>query len=105
MEGRGIVIHIVWEFRVKSEKAAEFERHYSSSGTWANFFKQGEGYHGTVLVRDVEHAGRYLTFDLWDSLAAFHQFKARFSEEYFRIDRQCEALTEKETCLGIFEVV
>jgi len=105
MEGRGIVIHIVWEFRVKPEKAAEFERHYSGSGTWASFFKKGEGYHGTVLARDVEHPGRYLTFDLWDSLAAFHEFKARFSEEYFRIDRQCEELTEKETCLGTFEVV
>lgn len=99
------MIHIVWEFHVKSEKAAEFERHYSGSGTWASLFQHGEGYHGTVLVRDSEKPGRYLTFDLWDSLAAFHEFKARFSEEYFAIDRQCEALTEKETCLGTFEVV
>ena len=99
------MIHIVWEFRVKPEKAAEFERTYSSSGTWANFFRQGEGYHGTVLVRDAEHHGRYLTFDLWDNLAAYHGFKSAFSEEYFRIDRECEALTEKETSLGIFEVV
>ena len=99
------MIHIVWEFRVKSEKTAEFERHYSSSGTWAKLFEKGEGYHGTVLVRDTEHSGRYLTFDLWDSLAAFHEFKARSSEEYFRIDRQCEALTEEERCVGIFAVV
>lgn len=99
------VIHIVWEFHVKPEKAAEFERHYSGSGTWARFFKKSEGYHGTVLARDVEHAGRYLTFDLWGSLAAYHEFKSRFSEEYFRIDRDCEALTEKETYIGIFEVV
>jgi heme-degrading monooxygenase HmoA len=99
------VIHIVWEFQVKPKKTAEFERHYSGSGTWAAFFKQGEGYHGTVLVRDTEKPGRYLTFDLWDNVAAFHEFKAQSSEEYFRIDRQCEALTEKETCLGIFEVV
>jgi heme-degrading monooxygenase HmoA len=99
------VIHIVWEFRVKPEKQAEFERHYSGSGTWARFFKKGEGYHGTVLARDAEHPGRYLTFDLWESVAAFHEFKARFSEEYFRIDRQCEALTDQETCLGTFEVV
>ena len=99
------MIHIVWEFRVKPEKAAEFERAYSASGAWANFFKQGEGYHGTVLVRDAEHSGRYLTFDLWETLAAFHEFKSAFSEEYFRIDRECESLTEKETCLGIFEVV
>jgi heme-degrading monooxygenase HmoA len=99
------VIHIVWEFRVKPEKAAEFERHYSGSGTWATFFKKGEGYHGTVLVRDTGEPGRYLTFDLWASVAAFHEFKAQSSEDYFRIDRQCAALTEKETCLGTFEVV
>ena len=98
------MIHIVWEFRVKPEKRAEFERHYSGSGTWATLFQKGEGYHGTVLARDLEHPGRYLTFDLWDSVAAFHEFKARFSEDYFRIDRQCESLTEQETCLGIFEV-
>jgi len=99
------VIHIVWEFQVKREKTADFERHYSGSGTWATFFQKGEGYHGTVLVRDTEKPDRYLTFDLWGSLAAFHEFKAQYSEEYFHIDRQCEALTEKETCLGIFEVV
>lgn len=99
------MIHIVWEFRVKPGKTAEFERHYSSSGTWATFFKKGDGYHGTVLVRDTEKPSRYLTFDLWDDLAAFHEFKSRFSEEYFLIDRQCEALTEKETCLRIFEVI
>ena len=99
------MIHIVWEFQVKQEKAAEFERHYSGSGTWATFFKKGEGYHGTVLVRDTEKPGRYLTFDLWESAAAFHEFKVRHSEEYFVIDRQCEALTETETCIGIFESV
>jgi len=99
------VIHIVWEFFVKPEKAAEFERHYSGSGTWATFFKKGEGYQGTVLVRDTETPGRYLTFDLWDNVAAFHEFKSRFSEEYSRIDHECEALTDKEICLGIFEVV
>ena len=99
------MIHIVWEFQVKPEKAAEFERHYSGNGTWANFFQKGEGYHGTVLVRDTVKPGRYLTFDLWESAAAFHDFKAQAAEEYFVIDRQCEALTEKETCLGTFEVV
>lgn len=99
------MIHIVWEFHVKPEKAAEFERHYSSFGTWATFFKKGDGYHGTVLVRDTEKPGRYLTFDLWDTLAAFRKFKARYSEEYSLIDRECEALTEKETCIGIFESV
>ena len=99
------MIHIVWEFRVKPGKAAEFERHYSNSGIWATFFKQGDGYHGTVLVRDTEHPDRYLTFDLWDNLAAYHEFKSEFSEEYFRIDRECEALTEKETCLGMFEAL
>lgn len=97
------MIHIVWEFHVKPEKAAEFERHYSSSGTWASFFKKGEGYHGTILVRDTEKPGRYLTFDLWGALADYKDFKTRFSEEYARIDRQCEALTENEACIGIFE--
>ena len=95
------MIHIVWEYRVKPEKAAEFECHYSGSGAWATFFKKGEGYRGTILVRDTEKLGRYLTFDLWDNLAAYHEFKSEFSEEYFRIDRECEALTEEETCLGI----
>lgn len=99
------MIHIVWEFHVKSEKAAEFERHYSSSGTWANFFRKGEAYKGTLLVRDAEKSGRYLTFDLWDTFAAFHEFKARYSEEYSLIDRECKALTEKETCIGLFESV
>jgi heme-degrading monooxygenase HmoA len=51
------------------------------------------------------HNGRYLTIDRWTSEEAFHQFKKQFAKEYGEIDAQCEALTENERLVGIFQRV
>ena len=102
-EGRRTALRILWEFRVRENRTPEFEEHYGGNGTWAQFFRRGKGYKETILLRDREVPGRYVTIDVWEDLASYRAFSGANAEEYKEIDRRCEALTEQERCLGFFE--
>ena len=100
---RQAVLTILWEFRVKAGREAEFERRYGPEGDWAQLFRRSPAYRGTELLRDTAEPGRYLTLDRWESSAAYEEFKRQVAQEYAALDRECEALTESERCLGRFE--
>jgi len=97
------VIYIVWRFAAKRACVAEFERHYGSDGSWAQLFRRSPGYHGTTLLRDCAATNRYLLWDCWDSPASFDNFKRDHGADYAALDKQCEALTDEETKVGMFE--
>ena len=99
------MIQIIWEFRVKPDQRAEFEKHYRSDGSWAELFRRGGGYRGTRLLQDGQEAGRYLTIDAWDQVGSFDAFKKQFAAEYQALDKECEALTESERLVGVFTVL
>jgi heme-degrading monooxygenase HmoA len=94
---------VVWEFHVKKGEESSFEQVYGPDGTWAQFFRGGEGYLGTELVRDIKAPGRYLTLDFWTSASAYEHFREQNLAEYRVIDQQCEAMTERELEVGRFE--
>jgi heme-degrading monooxygenase HmoA len=91
---------IVWEFRVAADKQAEFIEKYGPDGIWARFFRNGQGYVRTELVRDVADRLRFLTLDYWQSEEEFKKFRVQNHAEYERLDTECERLTESEICLG-----
>lgn len=93
----------IWEYIVKLEKKSEFERVYGPDGEWVNLFKLGAGYLGTELHRDTSNIQRYLTVDYWASKKARDNFREKFAEEFTKLDKQCESLTEIENFLGDFE--
>ncbi len=97
------MLHILWEYRVREEHRADFERHYGGNGTWAELFRRDPGYRGTTLLRDPRDGSRYLTIDAWDSASSFQRFKDTFTAEYAAVDKQMEALTESERHLGAFD--
>jgi heme-degrading monooxygenase HmoA len=97
------VIYIVWRFTAKSDRVAEFERHYNREGSWAQLFRRSPGFRGITLLRDSSASNRYLLWDRWDSLASFEQFKSDHGADYNALDKQCEDLTKEETKLGVFE--
>ena len=99
------MLHILWEFRVRPERRREFEEHYGSDGTWAAFFRGGEGYRESILLHDREEPDRYLTIDVWTDFESYRAFSDRHAREYGEIDRRCEALTLEERCLGLFEAL
>jgi len=91
-----------WEYRVRPEAVAEFERVYGADGDWVALFRRAAGYLGTELYRDLEAPGRYLTIDLWESEDACRAFRTRFAAEFEALDRRCEALTLEEREIGRF---
>ncbi len=100
------MVHIIWEFKVSSSYRAEFEELYRADGAWAQLFARDSHYVKTTLLQTAEaDSGTYLTVDLWKSREAYSQFKHRFADEYSQLDKRCEALTEYERLIGIFEEI
>ena len=99
------MIHVLWEFHVKPERRREFEEHYGSHGTWVAFFRGDEAYRESILLHDRETPDRYVTIDVWIDSESYGAFRERFAREYEEIDRRCVELTDRERCLGHFEVV
>jgi hypothetical protein len=98
-----IMVDIVWEFRVAPERHHEVEFSYDSNGVWAVLFRKSSDYQETILLRDSSQNGRYLTIDRWNSENAFRRFKQEYEAEYSAIDAKCEALTESERLVGVFD--
>jgi quinol monooxygenase YgiN len=96
---------VVWEFLVRPGLEARFESVYSSSGVWAQLFAGDPNFVRTELQRDLRQPGRYLTFDLWSSEAAYDAFMQRHENEYRIIDKECEGMTESEKLIGRFAPV
>ena len=91
---------VIWEYRVKKGKQAEFEKIYSSNGAWAKLFKKDDGYLGTTFIRDTNDSQRYLTIDRWVSKEAYENFLRQREQEYRALDANCEDLTEQESRIG-----
>jgi heme-degrading monooxygenase HmoA len=97
------VIALVFSYEVR--ETAEFERVYGTDGEWAEFFRQGRGYIGTELLRDVEAPGRYLVIDRWESADAYNAFVAERQEEYMARVDATRFHYDSELRFGTFEAL
>ena len=93
----------IWEYRVAPESRLEFERHYGKDGGWVQLFRRSEGYVETIFLIDQADPGRYVTIDRWRSEDDYMAFHAAFSEDYVRLDSECEHLTVDEIFFGAFD--
>jgi heme-degrading monooxygenase HmoA len=97
------VIALVFSYEVRD--TASFERVYGPDGEWARFFRQGPGYIGTELLRDVEVPSRYLVIDRWESAQAYNDFATVHREDYMRRVDDTRFHYEHELRFGSFENV
>ena len=93
---------VIWEFRVREGREAEFGNVYGPTGEWCELFKEGDGYLGTELYRDEITPSRYLTMDRWVSSGAYEAFKQNHLKAYEAMDGRSEQMTEAEIYLGAF---
>jgi Uncharacterized enzyme involved in biosynthesis of extracellular polysaccharides len=96
---------IIWEYEVKADHSAEFEKIYGENGTWVELFRNGSGYLGTELLLDSRQLPRYLTIDRWASAVDHEVFLSDWRKEYEKLDAQCEGLTDQETLVGKWETI
>jgi heme-degrading monooxygenase HmoA len=97
------VIALVFSYEVR--EPAAFERAYGADGEWAEFFRQGSGYVGTELLRDVELPTRYMVIDRWESADAYNAFAAEHRDEYMRRVDDTRFFYVQELRFGTFENV
>jgi heme-degrading monooxygenase HmoA len=99
------MIEIVCEFVVKEEARGQFELAYGPGGAWSKLFAQCPGFRGTTVLRDTKDPRRYLTIDLWDTLAQREQMLAERKAEYSNLEAAFADWTESRTEVGIFRVL
>jgi heme-degrading monooxygenase HmoA len=92
-------------FRYEARDGDAFEAAYGPEGEWAQFFREGRGYIGTELLRDVEEPDRYLVVDRWESADAYNAFLAEHGAEYMRRADDAQFLHVQELRFGTFENV
>ena len=97
------MIALVFSYEVRDREA--FEHAYGPDGDWARFFRQGRGYIGTELLRDVDTPGRYLVVDRWESADAYNAFAGEHRGEYVRRVDDTRFLYDQELRFGTFESV
>ena len=96
---------IIWEYQVKADRSAEFEKIYGENGAWVELFKNSCGYLGTELLRHSSQLLCYITIDRWASVVDYEAFLSDWRKEYDKLDAQCEGLTEQETLVGKWETI
>jgi heme-degrading monooxygenase HmoA len=97
------MIAMVFVYDVRD--TAAFEQSYGAEGEWAQFFRQGTGYVGTELLRDLEQPGRFVVVDRWESSEAYNAFVSEHRDEYMRRVDDTAYLYDQELRFGTFENV
>jgi heme-degrading monooxygenase HmoA len=97
------MIALVFRYDVRDPE--DFARAYGPDGDWAQFFRQGTGFIGTELLRDVDEPDRYLVIDRWKSADAYNAFLAEFGDEYLRRSDESRFYYLQELRFGTFENV
>ncbi len=92
---------ILWRFRVRPGREAEFETLYGGDGEWVRLFRTGAGYIGSELLRASD--GTYLTIDRWESEGSFRSFQEAHAAPYDAIDRNGRGLTIEEAKVAAVE--
>ena len=93
---------ILWDYQVASDKRETFVRAYGPGGDWDALFGRAAGFKGLELLADPERPGRFLTIDRWEDQAAFQRFLAELGQDYAEMDDRLQALSTRQTRLGVF---
>ena len=94
---------ILWRFRARPGREAEFEAAYGDDGVWVRLFRTGQGFLGS---RADARNGRdvYLTIDRWVSEDAYRSVSRSAGRRATRRSTPAaQALTTEETLLGAVE--
>jgi heme-degrading monooxygenase HmoA len=92
-------------YSYEARDAEDFESVYGPSGEWVEFFRRGDGFVGTELLRELDTPGRYLVIDRWEDREAFERFAGEHQTEYFRRAEDAAVYYVQELQLGVYEDV
>ncbi len=96
---------MVWEYRVRPERAEEFETLYRPDGAWGELLRTAPGFVSITLMKDLNDPGRFLVADRWTSERSFEDFKLAHAAAYADLSARGRRLYERETEIGRFDFV
>lgn len=94
----------IWTYEVRPAHVEAFRRGYGPNGEWATFFRQSEGYLGTVLLEQCDAPTRFVTIDYFADETARSRLVDDRAGEYEAIDQKWDETTTDEAFVGIFHV-
>jgi heme-degrading monooxygenase HmoA len=103
--GSSSMVEIVCEYVVKQEARGQFELAYGPGGAWSRLFARSPGFRGTTVQRDTKDPRRYLTIELWDSVAQRGQALAEGEAEYSSLEAALAGCAETKIEVGTFSVL
>jgi heme-degrading monooxygenase HmoA len=92
---------IIWRFVARPAHEEAFIRVYGADGRWTELFRRVPGFIRTELFRNEAAEREFLVLDHWESGVAFDAFKAAHGADYEALDRECEAMTEREEKIAV----
>ena len=96
---------IVWEYRARADRLAEFESLYGPDGAWAELFRGAPGFVSTTLMKDLRDARRFMIADRWTSQEVYEEFRRVHPAEYDALSGRGQQLYETEREIGRFDFV
>ncbi|HTU80928.1 MAG TPA: antibiotic biosynthesis monooxygenase family protein [Candidatus Acidoferrales bacterium] len=97
------MIEVFFRYRVHPAQVRAFEHAYGPTGPWADLFRRHPGFVRTRLFRHKEESDVYVTIDVWESKAAFDEFRQQNADAYNQLDSRLALLKLEELFLGYYE--
>lgn len=94
----------IWAYEVRPAHVEAFRQGYGPDGEWATFFRQSEGYLGTVLLEQCDAPARFITIDYFTDETARSRLVDDHGVDYAAIDKKWDEATIDEQFVGTFRV-
>jgi hypothetical protein len=96
------VVAVVWQFDIRPETAADFERLYGADGEWTKLSRRSRSFLGSSFLRDIGSDSRYLLVEYWGEMVVYEKHLADFSDELHLLEKERERLVERIETVGVF---
>jgi quinol monooxygenase YgiN len=96
------VVAVVWQFEVREDRQAEFERFCGADGDWTKLSRRSRSFLGSSFLKDLAQPTRYLLVEYWSEMVVYERHRADFEREVAALEqRRAEYLAGVEP-RGVF---
>ena len=96
------MVAVVWQFDIRPEMAADFERLYGADGDWTKLSRRSRSFLGSSFLRDIGTESRYLLVEYWGEMVVYEKHLADFGDELHALETERERLVDRMETIGVF---
>ena len=99
------MIQDIREYLIKESWRGQFELVFGPGGKWSKLLDRCPGFRGTMVLRDTQNLGRYLTVTLWNSEEQRERDLADYSTDFASLKVALSDWIDCSTDVGVFRVL